>query len=89
MYAVAVMQDKARVDRTVYGTKIIPLLEIKTATQKTTISAGTICKSFMATPYRPAEIVSVRNCTIPSADATDDFRIQFTTDRQFVAYLTI
>ena len=89
MHEVGVIQDKAGVGRTIYGTKIIPLLEIKTATQKTTISAGTICKSFIAAPYRPAEIVSVSNCKIPSADATDYFRIQLTTDRKFVAYLTI
>jgi hypothetical protein len=81
MYAVAVMQDKAGVDQTIYGTKIIPLLEIKTAAQKTTISAGTICKSFIETPYPPAEIVHVPNCTIPSADATDQhFPIQFRTE---------
>jgi hypothetical protein len=89
MYAVALMQDKAGIGRTIYGTKIIPLLEIKTATQKTTISAGTICKSFIATPHRPAEIVSVSSCKIPSADATDYFRFQFATDRKFVAYLTV
>jgi hypothetical protein len=39
-------------DQTVYGTKIIPRLATKTATQKMTISAGTICKSFIATPYQ-------------------------------------
>jgi len=50
MYEVGVIQDKAGVVRTIYGTKIIPLLEIKTATQKTTISAGTICNCFIATP---------------------------------------
>jgi hypothetical protein len=90
MYTVAVMQDKAGVDQAIYGTKIIPLLPIKTATQKTTIRAGTICKSFIETPYRRTEIVHVRNRTIPSADATDqDFPIQFRTGPKFVAYRTV
>lgn len=71
MDAVAVMQDEVAAGQAIYGTKIIPRLEITTATQKTTMSAGTICKSFIETPYRRAEIVHVRNCTIPSADATD------------------
>ena len=70
------IQDKAGIGPTIYGTKIIPLLEIKTAAQNTTISAGTICKSFIAIPPRPAEFVSVSNRTIPSADAThQDFPI--------------
>jgi hypothetical protein len=60
------MQHKAGVDQMIYGTKIIPLLEIKTATTKMTISAGTAFESFIARPYRCAEIVSVQNCTIPS-----------------------
>jgi hypothetical protein len=34
----------------IYGTKIIPLLTIKTATIKTTISAGTTFKSFIVIP---------------------------------------
>jgi hypothetical protein len=90
MHEVGATQDKPGISRTIYGTKIIPLLEIKTTTQKTTISAGTICKSFIATPYRRAEIESDSNCKTPSADATDQhFPIQFTIDRKFVAYLTI
>jgi hypothetical protein len=90
MDAVAAMQHEAGVDQTFYGTKIIPRLEITTATQKTTINAGTICKNFIETPYRPQEIVYVPICTIPTAGATDrHFPIQFRTDREFVAYLTV
>jgi hypothetical protein len=49
----------------IYGTKIIPLLKVKIATTKTTISAGTIFKSFIAGPYRREAIVPVQNYTIP------------------------
>jgi hypothetical protein len=81
MYAVASMQDEAGVAHTIYGTKIIPLLEITIATQNTTISAGTICKSFIETPYRPEGIMHVPIRTIPAADATDQhFPIQFRID---------
>jgi hypothetical protein len=48
----------------IYGRKIIPLLKVMIATTKTTMSAGTTFKSFIARPYRRAEIVSVQNCTI-------------------------
>jgi hypothetical protein len=34
-------------DQMVYGTNIIPFLEIKTATQKTTMSAGTTFKNLI------------------------------------------
>ncbi len=47
MDAVAVLQDEVAAGQAIYGTKIIPRLEITTATQKTTTSAGTICKSFI------------------------------------------
>jgi len=43
-----------------YGRKIIPLLNVNNATTKTTISVGTIFKTFIAGPYRPAKIVSVQ-----------------------------
>jgi hypothetical protein len=42
------------------GRKIIPRLNVNTATTKTTISAGTILKTFIAGPYRRAKIVSVQ-----------------------------
>jgi hypothetical protein len=58
--------DKAGANQTIYGAKIAPLLRVKTATTKATISADTTFESFIATPYRCAEIVSVQNCTIPS-----------------------
>lgn len=48
MHEVVETQDSARVEQTIYGTNIIPRLEIKTTTQKATISAGTICKTFIA-----------------------------------------
>lgn len=35
-------------EKVIYGTKIIPLLKVKIATTKTTISVGTIFKSFIA-----------------------------------------
>jgi hypothetical protein len=54
---------QAGVDRIIYGTKIVPLLKVKTATIITTIRAGTTFKSFMARRYRREEIVSVQNCT--------------------------
>jgi hypothetical protein len=57
-------ENKARVDRMIYGTKIIPLLKLKTATTITTISAGTTFKSFIPTRYCCADIVSVQNCTM-------------------------
>ena len=44
---------------TVYGIKVIPFFETRTATTSATNSAGTICKSFMAGRYRPAGILSV------------------------------
>jgi hypothetical protein len=90
MYAVAVMPDKAGVDQAIYGTKIIPLLEIKTATQKRTISAGTICKSFIETPFRSEKIVHVPIFTIPTADAINQhFPVQFRTGRELEAYRTV
>jgi hypothetical protein len=49
----------AGVDQKIYGTKIIPLLKLKTAATISTISAGTTIKSFIARRYRWAEIVSV------------------------------
>jgi hypothetical protein len=62
---IAIRQAQAGLDQKIYGTKIIPLLKLKTATTRTTISAGTTFKSFIATRYRCAEIASVQNCTIP------------------------
>jgi hypothetical protein len=62
-YKGAGMLDVAGVDQKIYGTKIVPLLKLKTATTRTTISAGTTFKSFIATRYRCAEIASVQNCT--------------------------
>jgi hypothetical protein len=47
MYEVAVMQDKAGIGQMIYGRKIVPLLRLRTATQKTAISAGTTFKSFI------------------------------------------
>jgi hypothetical protein len=61
MYEVAVMQDKAGIGQMIYGRKIVPLLRLRTATQKTTISAGTTFKSFIGREYRSAEIASVQN----------------------------
>jgi len=66
MHEMVETRDSARVEQTIYGTNIIPRLEIKTATQKATISAGTICKIFIARPYRRAEIMSVPKGTSPS-----------------------
>jgi hypothetical protein len=54
---------QAGVDQMIYGTKIIPLLKVKTATTITTITAGTTFKSFIAKRYRCAGIASVQNCT--------------------------
>ncbi len=51
---------------TAYGRKIIPLFNLRTATTKTTISAGRTFRSFIATRYGCVEIVSVQNCTLPS-----------------------
>ncbi len=48
---------------TAYGTKIIPLLKLKTATTKTTISAGMTFRSFIVKRYRRAEITSIQNWT--------------------------
>ncbi len=61
-----VMQDKAEVDQKIYGTTIIPRFKLKTATTKTTISAGITFRSFIARRYGCAEIVSVQNCTVPT-----------------------
>jgi hypothetical protein len=44
------MRDMAGVDQKIYGTKIVPLLKLKTATTITTISAGTTFKSFIFVP---------------------------------------
>ena len=49
------------VDQVTYGTNIIPFLEIKTATQKTTISAGTTFKNLIRGRYGYVDIVSVQN----------------------------
>ncbi len=57
-------QGKGGVDRMIYGTKIVPLFKLKTATTTATISAGTIFKSFMETRYKIADIVAVQNCTV-------------------------
>jgi hypothetical protein len=46
-YEVLVMQDKAGVNQKIYGTTIIPLFKLKTATTKTTISAGITFRSFI------------------------------------------
>jgi hypothetical protein len=47
-YGVAVLRDTVGVDQKIYGTKIVPLLKLKTTTRKTTISAGTTFNSFIA-----------------------------------------
>jgi hypothetical protein len=47
MYEAAVMQDKAGIGQMIYGRKIVPLLRLRTATQKTAISAGRTFKSFI------------------------------------------
>jgi hypothetical protein len=47
MYEVAVMQDKAGMGQMIYGRKIVPLLRLRTAAQKTAISAGTTFKIFI------------------------------------------
>jgi hypothetical protein len=47
-YGVAVLRDTVGVDQKIYdGTKIVPLLKLKTTTRKTTISAGTTFNSFI------------------------------------------
>jgi hypothetical protein len=63
-YEVQAIQGKGEVNQKIYGTTIVPLFKLKTATTRSTTSAGITFRSFIAKRYGHAEIVSVQNWTL-------------------------
>jgi hypothetical protein len=74
------MQDKAGIGQMIYGRKIVPLLRLRTATQKTAISAGTTLKSFIG-----GRITLGRNRVCSKLNTSEPLRVSVCRERPLLA----